>query len=248
MAREWAQLGASLFAVVSCSLNRVHAAPPVTEGTIDFVDPSSKVSAKTWYRIAGSLESNQEPPLVVLHGGPGVCSDYLFPLETLAEQHGGPVVIYDQVGCGRSTHFPELLNDTDFWTEQLFRDELTNLLGALKISDREYDIIGHSWGGMLGSAFATYHPKNLRRLILWSSLASMDLWVESWTGLRAQLPQDVQDTLSRHEQAGTTDSPEYVAATNVFYERHLCRVVPFPEPVQRSFAQLPADPTVYLTM
>jgi L-proline amide hydrolase len=33
----------------------------------------------------------------------------------------------------------------------------------------------------------------------------------------------------------------------IFYERHLCRI-PFPEALQRSFAQLAEDPTVYHTM
>jgi L-proline amide hydrolase len=32
-----------------------------------------------------------------------------------------------------------------------------------------------------------------------------------------------------------------------FYERHVCRV-PFPEALQRSFAQIDEDPTVYHTM
>ena len=51
-----------------------------------------------------------------------------------------------------------------------------------------------------------------------------------------------------HERAGTTDSVEYQQAMMVFYERHLCRIVPFPEELQRTFAQLEADPTVYHTM
>jgi L-proline amide hydrolase len=34
----------------------------------------------------------------------------------------------------------------------------------------------------------------------------------------------------------------------VFYERHLCRMTPFPEEVQRTFAALEAEPTVYHTM
>jgi len=33
-----------------------------------------------------------------------------------------------------------------------------------------------------------------------------------------------------------------------FYNRHLCRVVPFPDFVQRSFAKLDQYPEVYLTM
>jgi L-proline amide hydrolase len=39
-----------------------------------------------------------------------------------------------------------------------------------------------------------------------------------------------------------------LAATQVFYDRHVCRVVPNPEEVQASFAALEADPTVYRTM
>jgi L-proline amide hydrolase len=75
----------------------------------------------------------------------------------------------------------------------------------------------------------------------------MDLWVKEANRLRALLPEDVQATLTRHEQAGTTDDPEYEQAMMVFYERHVCRI-PFPDALQRTFAQLAADPTVYHTM
>jgi L-proline amide hydrolase len=66
--------------------------------------------------------------------------------------------------------------------------------------------------------------------------------------LRSQLPVDVQQTLTLHERAGTTDSAEYRAATNVFYARHVCRVVPMPPDVAATFAQIDADPTVYQAM
>src|SRR5215212_2519187 len=39
-------------------------------------------------------------PLLCLHGGPGVASDYLDPLGGLGDER--PVYIYDQLGCGRS--------------------------------------------------------------------------------------------------------------------------------------------------
>ena len=71
--------------------------------------------------------------------------------------------------------------------------------------------------------------------------------MEEANRLRADLPADVQATLTRHEAARTTDDPAYEAAVMVFYERHLCRV-PFPDCVQRTFAQLAEDPTVYHTM
>ena len=66
-------------------------------------------------------------------------------------------------------------------------------------------------------------------------------------GLRALLPPEVQATLLRHEQAGTTDSKEYVDATRVFYDRHVCRV-PWPPELERTFAAMAHDPTVYHTM
>ena len=58
----------------------------------------------------------------------------------------------------------------------------------------------------------------------------------------------VDDTLLRHERAGTTDDPEYAAACQVFYQRHLCRLDPWPAGVVAGLAKLDEDPTVYHTM
>ncbi len=66
--------------------------------------------------------------------------------------------------------------------------------------------------------------------------------------LRRLLPRDVQETLLRHEADGTTDSPEYEHAMMRYYERHVCRIVPMPEPLQRTFEAIQSDPTVYHTM
>ncbi len=65
---------------------------------------------------------------------------------------------------------------------------------------------------------------------------------------RREMPQDIQDTLNRHEKAGTYSDPEYQKATMWVYERHVCRVVPFPPEVTASFEQIGRDPTVYHTM
>src|SRR4051794_8056894 len=47
--------------------------------------------------------------------------------------------------------------------------------------------------------------------------------------------------------ASPTDT-QYEAAVAVFYERHVCRVVPMPDCVARTFAQIAANPTVYHAM
>jgi len=100
---------------------------------------------------------------------------------------------------------------------------------------------------MLGMEHAIDRPAGLRALVVADSPASIPLWVAEANRLRADLPADVQETLTKHETDGTTDSPEYEAATRVFYDRHVCRV-PWPDYVERSFAQIADDPTVYHTM
>lgn len=208
----------------------------VREGYADFQ------GHQTWYRVTGDLASGRLP-LVVAHGGPGCTHDYVDSFKDLAE-HGWPVVHYDQLGNGRSTHLRGI--DPGFWTVALFLDELNNLLRHLGID--QYVLLGQSWGGMLGAEHGVRQPAGLRGLIIANSPASMALWREAAAGLRAELPPEVQATLARHEAAGTTDSPEYRAASQVFYARHVCRVQPLPAEVARTFAAIDADPTVYHAM
>lgn len=211
----------------------------ITEGSMPFQD------GHTWYRITepdrptpGAL------PLVVLHGGPGMAHDYLRNLATIADETGRTVIHHDQFGCGRSSHRPDAPAST--WTPQLFVDEYAELVTHLDLGD--HHVLGQSWGGMLGAEIAVRQPAHLRSLAICNSPASMQLWMDGAAELRAQLPADVQDALTRHEAAGTVDDPEYLAATQVFYERHVCRVVPMPSDFVDSEAQMEAEPTVYHTM
>ncbi len=47
--------------------------------------------------------SPRKLPVLGLHGGPAYCHNYILPLQLLAE-HGYPVVLYDQCGCGESNN------------------------------------------------------------------------------------------------------------------------------------------------
>ena len=200
---------------------------------------------ETWVQVT----TPQQPvdgalPLVVLHGGPGMAHDYVRNLAALADETGRTVVHYDQVGCGRSSHRSDA--PEDFWTPQLFVDEFANLVAALGL-DR-YHLLGQSWGGMLGAEIAVRRPRGLASLAICNSPASMALWVEGANALRAELPAEVREALDRHEADGTVEDPEYVDATRVFYERHVCRVVPTPQDFVDTEAQMLAEPTVYHTM
>ena len=209
---------------------------PVTEGHADFR------GWKTWYRVTGNLRGKM-PPLLALHGGPGVPHNYLLRYAELASSDRA-VIHYDQLGCGNSTHLPD--RDKGFWQVPLFVEELSNLLSHLGIADR-YHMLGQSWGGMLAAEHAVTKPSGLRALVISNSPASMTLLLQEANKLRALLPPEVQATLLRHEAEGTTDSEAYNTAVRVFYDRHVCRI-PWPAELEASFAALGTDPTVYHTM
>jgi L-proline amide hydrolase len=211
----------------------------VSEGTVPFGE------AETWYRVTGDLrpgDAAAPAPLVLLHGGPGGTHDYLLSIADLADRRA--VVHYDQIGNGRSTHYPD--RGAEFWTVDLFVRELHNLVGALGIADRNH-VLGQSWGGFLGQEYALTQPPGLRALVLADTAASFPDFVAEANRLRALLPAEVEETLRRHEDAGTTDDPEYMEACLVFYGRHVCRVE-WPPEVAETFAWIERDPTVYHTM
>src|ERR1700754_4464 len=200
---------------------------------------------QTWVQITAPDQPRDGAlPLFVLHGGPGMAHNYVRNIAGLAAETGRTVIHYDQIGCGNSTHLPDA--PADFWTPELFVDEFHTVRDALGID--QYHLLGQSWGGMLGAEIAVRQPSGLVSLAICNSPASMALWKAGADELRAQLPPEIQDALTRHEEAGTLTDPEYLAATEEFYLRHVCRVVPTPQDFVDTVTQLEAEPTVYHTM
>ncbi|MBI1280412.1 MAG: alpha/beta fold hydrolase [Anaerolineaceae bacterium] len=211
-------------------------AQPVTEGYIPFK------GYKTWYKIVGEKEDDGKLPLLLLHGGPGACHDYLWSLAPMAET-GRRVIFYDQIGCGLS-QIGE--SKPEMWTVDLYLEEVDNVRKALGL-DRIH-LLGQSWGGMLAMEYMIRQPAGVASVTIASSPASMIQWVEEANKLREQLPPEINATLLQHEADGTTSDPEYVTTMTEFYNRHVCRVVPNPDYVQRSFTKLGENPEVYNTM
>jgi L-proline amide hydrolase len=209
--------------------------------------PDFGLDVQTWWTLSGELpaDPNGPAPLVVLHGGPGATHDYLANLTGLTDLDGRAVVLYDQLGNGRSTHLPE--RGAEFWTVDLFVRELHALVEHLGIADRHH-VLGQSWGGFFAQEFALTQPAGLRGLVLADTAASFPDFVAECNRLRADLPADVEATLRKHEDADTTDDPDSAAACDVFYRRHVCRLDPWPEDLVEAFSWIDRDPTVYRTM
>jgi len=164
-----------------------------------------------WYEISGS---GTGIPIIMLHGGPGGTSCGFSSLASVGEER--PIIRYDQLGSGRSGR-PD---DMSLWQVDRFVQELHTI--RMELGLEEMHLLGHSWGGALAAAYVLEKGTDgIASLILSSPLLSTPLWIEDANYLRSQLPQDIQNTLDAHEQAGTLDSDEYQAATDEFYRRHV---------------------------
>jgi proline iminopeptidase len=122
-------------------------------------------------------------PFVVLHGGPGMWHDELFPFfDDLAVDH--QVVFYDQRGNGRS--LMSEITTKNFTVDWLVSDldELRTVWGFDRIS-----VIGHSWGGLLAMYYASRHPDRVARLVLIDAApVNTDLLIRSYRELIGRFP------------------------------------------------------------
>ncbi len=97
-------------------------------------------------------------PVVFLHGGPGGGT------EPKHRRYFDPktyrIVLFDQRGCGRSTPFASLEDNT---TWHLVED-IEKLREHLEIE--RWQVFGGSWGSTLALAYAETHPSRVTELVL----------------------------------------------------------------------------------
>ena len=179
-------------------------------------------------------------PILLLHGGPGAASYYMIPLaERLAEHR--PTIVYDQLGCGRS----DQPDDTSLWTVDRSVEEVDQVRAALGLE--RCHLLGQSWGGWLSIEYMTRGATGIERLVLASTSASIPEFMAGARGLIEQLPEPHRSVLIELGDRGDYDHPDYLAAVDVFYHRHLCRMEPWPEALVQSGQQMDGN-QVYLTM
>jgi proline-specific peptidase len=186
------------------------------------------------------LGPNEGTPILLLHGGPGAASYYMIPLaERLAEHR--PTIVYDQLGCGRS----DQPDDTSLWTVDRSVEEVDQVRAALGLE--RCHLLGQSWGGWLSIEYMTRGATGIERLVLASTSASIPEFMAGARGLIEQLPEPHRSVLIELGDRGEYDHPDYLAAVEVFYHRHLCRMEPWPDALVQSGEQMDGN-QVYLTM
>ncbi|MDZ7779552.1 MAG: alpha/beta fold hydrolase [Gemmatimonadota bacterium] len=110
--------------------------------------------ARLFYEVRGSGE-----PMIVVHGGPGLDHRYLRPgLDILATRN--TLIYYDQRGTGRST--------TDVGPETVTLEAFVGDIEALRqaLGHERIHVLTHSFGSIIGLAYARAYPDRLRSLVL----------------------------------------------------------------------------------
>ncbi|GJE92471.1 proline-specific peptidase [Phanerochaete sordida] len=195
---------------------------------------------QTWYKVVGDLHSFPTP-VIALHGGPGM-PHIMETHDTLHTAHGIPVVIYDQVGCGRSTRLGG--KPADFFAFELWFAELDALLAHLRVASR-FALVGHSWGGALAAEYtAARQPAGLRALVVVGMPGDLQVWTRCARRLLTAGWPDKLAYLERCEEEGKLDDAEYRAVYGEYFQKHMISVTPWPKPFADGISAMLEDPTV----
>jgi len=128
------------------------------------------------------------------------------------------VVIYDQVGGGRSSPTKKKL-----WKVQTFVTELELLVKHLGF--KRFHLFGGSWGTTLA---LEYYLKGRNRskvasLVFQSPMFSAADWQRDANQLIEKLPAKERKIIRYCHEIGATDSKVYKDAMRLYYARHVCR-------------------------
>jgi proline iminopeptidase len=180
-------------------------------------------------------------PVLTLHGGPGMSHYYLECFEEFLPRDEFRFWYYDQLGCG----FSDRPDDPSLWTVERYTEEVEQVRRGLGLE--RFVLFGHSWGGFLAIEYALRHQQHLSALVISNMTASTAAYVEHAKEQRAQLPPEVLARMAAFEARREYHAPEYEdLLRTTLYQRHFCRLDPWPEPVERALRFLNAQ--IYETM
>jgi proline iminopeptidase len=135
------------------------------------------------------------PPLLLLHGGPGADhTDFLPYLLPLAKRHR--LILIDERGSGRS----ERLADPSGYTLDGMIEDIEAVRAAFGL--RRWDVLGHSFGGILAQAYAIRHPGAVKHLILVGTAGSARTINADFRRMLAAVSPAVRSRLAAFEAKG----------------------------------------------
>lgn len=206
---------------------------------IEINTPSGK--HKVWTKRFGN---NPTKKVLLLHGGPGCTHEVFESFESYLPQEGIEFIYYDQLGSYRS----DKPADTSLWHLERFVEEVEQVRVALGLHKDNFFLLGHSWGGILAMEYALKYQQQMKGLIIsnmMSSCPAYDKYNEDV--LQKKMDKKIVDSILNFEATNTTTNPRYMQLLMpYYYNKHICRITPFPEPLQRMFNH--TNSTVYVQM
>ena len=164
-----------------------------------------------------SLSSQQAAPIVVLHGGPSVPSNYCFPLAKHVPYRS--ILFYDQLGCGKSD---EPTNMEHYSIGQAV-DDLEVVLKQLSI--RRFHLYGQSFGGILAFEY-------LKRCAEQGNDSNNEDDDEGCLSvILSSTPTNVRQVEEEAQRL-----IEALPDPELFRETHQCRTPEMPEPLANAYA------------
>lgn len=190
---------------------------------------------RVWTKRVGN---NPRMALLLLHGGPGATHDYFEAFDSFLPRAGIEYIYYDQLGSGRSDN-PA---DSDLWTIDRFVDEVEQVRVALGLTNDNFGVLGHSWGGILAIEYALKYQAHLKCMVISNMMASIPAYnAYAEAELMPRMDPALLAEVKAIEARGATADPRYMEILlPLHYEHHVLRrpAAEWPEPVNRAFEQI----------
>ncbi len=187
---------------------------------------------KVWTKRFGN---NPRIKVLLLHGGPAATAEYMECFESFFPQEGFEFYEYDQLGSYRS----DKPTDSSLWTTDRFVEEVEQVRKAIGAGKENFYILGNSWGGILGMEYALKYQQNMKGLIVANMMASAPDYDKYSNILAGQMDLKVVEEIKAIEARGDVSNPRYTELLMPhFYNKHICRLKEWPEPVTRSFSHI----------
>ncbi|MEO7654150.1 MAG: prolyl aminopeptidase [Sphingomicrobium sp.] len=176
-------------------------------------------------------------PVVFLHGGPGGGSSPAHRRQFNPEKY--KILVFDQRGCGRSTPFASLENNT---TWDLVED-IEKLRTEVARVDK-WQVFGGSWGSTLALAYAQKYPERATELVLrgiflfqqfeldwlYKEGGASAVYPDKWDEFVAEIPEGERGDLltAYRERLISDDAAVQLAAAKAFsvWEAHTVTLLP----------------------
>lgn len=205
---------------------------PYQSGHLDVGDGHS-----LYWELSGNPEGK---PVVFLHGGPGGASSPDHRRQFDPDKY--KILVFDQRGCGKSTPFASLDNNT---TWDLVEDIEKLRTQVAKVD--KWQAFGGSWGSTLALAYAQTHPERVTELVLrgiflfqqyeldwlYAEGGASSLYPDKWEDFVAMIAEGERgDLLNAYRKRLTSDDMDVqVAAAKAFaaWEGNVVTLLPSAE-------------------